>query len=107
MNYSFLNGESLSDLSFPSTVALWLTGLALQHHGYNQVTVTYVRSGQHMDGSLHPVGDALDIRTRDWAERRPIVYDIRALLPSIYDIVLEPDHLHIEYDPAPDKIKPV
>lgn len=63
--------------------------------------ITSARDGKHKDGSLHYRGDAVDVRTRDLAPA------VRARLASAlandlgpgFDVVLEPDHIHIEYDP--------
>lgn len=58
------------------------------------VYVTSMRDGTHSAGSIHPQGDAFDIR--------PIAIDwgaIRKQVGADYDIVSESDHMHIEYDP--------
>jgi len=66
--------------------------------------VTSINDGKHMPGSLHYSGRAADLRTahlsgseaRGWAEL------LRLRLAGLgFDIVLESDHLHIEYDPKP------
>lgn len=51
--------------------------------------------------SLHPRGFALDLRTRDIAyhERLQIVHRIRKAVGNCYDVVLEANHTHVEYDP--------
>jgi hypothetical protein len=71
-------------------------------YGYS-VTVT---SGEepnatHRTESLHYSGLAEDYRTRDVAPSKlaDMVSDVRARLGSDYDVVLESDHLHIEFDP--------
>lgn len=55
----------------------------------------------HMANSKHNTGLALDFRTRDMNQtvKNSIVANLRACLNSEYDIVLEKDHIHIEYDP--------
>ena len=69
-------------------------------YGY-ELVLTEGTGGGHMEGSLHYFGQAVDIRTRHVIEDkwRPMVNDIRSRLTTDYDVVLEPDHLHIEYDP--------
>lgn len=68
--------------------------------------ITSGNDGEHMEGSLHYAGRAVDLRTQDmsadacmtWARR------VRVLLAAQgFDVVLEfrPPHLHIEYDPKP------
>lgn len=65
--------------------------------------ITSGQDGTHGKGSLHPTGKALDFRTRDWPkkEAKEIERRIRAdltLFGRYYDIVMESDHLHIEWD---------
>ena len=70
------------------------------------VWITSAADGSHMSGSLHFVNRAYDIRINNivgfadfpkaaevWAER------IQASLGDDYDVVLEEDHIHVEYDP--------
>ena len=65
------------------------------------LVVTSITDGTHMDGSLHYKGQAVDIRTRDIATPvlNLIVKNIKESLGADYDVVLERDHLHLEYDP--------
>lgn len=67
-------------------------------------TNTVVTSGNdstHKEGSLHYQDRALDFRTHDltptqieaWAQ------EIKKRLGSDYDVLIESDHLHVEYDP--------
>lgn len=53
------------------------------------------------DGTLHDDGLALDFRNRTIPvpEREPIRKDIAKALGPDYDVVLEKDHFHVEYDP--------
>ena len=70
------------------------------------VWITSANDGQHMQGSLHYKNRAYDIRTknivgiiefplaaRSWAER------IQVALGDDYDVVLEKDHIHVEFQP--------
>jgi len=65
------------------------------------VVVTSGTDGQHMVGSKHYDGAALDFRTRNLtgAERERFMRTIKRRLGRDYDVVLELDHLHIEHDP--------
>ena len=71
------------------------------------VVVTSLGDGTHSEGSLHygVRGDvrcrALDFRIRhlEGAVRAQVRLDLRGLLGSVYDVVLESDHGHIEFDP--------
>ncbi len=57
--------------------------------------------GQHMKDSLHYTGKALDFRTRDLfsGQQQIWVALCEEKLGPCWDVVLEKDHLHVEYDP--------
>ena len=59
--------------------------------------------GQHMEGSRHYTGEALDFRRSHLSpeECDLFVGDLRRRLDRDYDVVLESDHVHCEYDPKP------
>jgi hypothetical protein len=67
----------------------------------NELVITSLMDGTHSRGSEHYTGMAFDARTRDVAESRAkeLAHSIGAALGSDYDVILEPSHLHIEYDP--------
>lgn len=62
-------------------------------------------STEHKQGSLHYKGAAVDIRTRDLLGgytgqyAQDIVRSLREELGDDYDVILEGDHIHLEYDP--------
>jgi hypothetical protein len=64
--------------------------------------ITSAKDGKHMDGSLHCVGYALDFRTSHirsgWQQK--LFDDVTRALGAEYDVVPEPTHLHVEYDPT-------
>ncbi len=70
------------------------------------VWITSANDGTHQDGSAHYDNRAFDIRiknivglaefplvARQWVERMQI------LLGDDYDVLLEDDHIHVEFDP--------
>lgn len=65
------------------------------------VTFTSVTDGKHSPGSKHYTGHAFDIRTRDIpADQWQLVAgDIRERIGTEYDVVVEKDHIHVEFDP--------
>lgn len=71
-----------------------------------QAVVTSLGDGTHSEGSKHygEPGDArvraADLRTRDLdgAQRARARNDLRILLGSVFDVVLETPHLHLEVD---------
>lgn len=64
-------------------------------------TITSGEDGQHMEGSKHYSDNALDFRTNDmtitqveqWAD------EMRKRLGLEYQVIVERDHLHVEWDP--------
>lgn len=68
--------------------------------GYECV-ITSGNDGQHMSGSKHLEGNALDYRTStmNLTERARLKAMCRDALGEEFDVVLETDHLHVEYDP--------
>lgn len=64
-------------------------------------TVTSVLDGTHMEGSLHYRGRAFDCRLppAGGPVTVSLVAKLRAALGSGYDVVLESNHIHVEYDP--------
>lgn len=63
------------------------------------LVVTSVTDGRHSLGSLHYVGAAFDIRTRDFADVEGAADDLRSCLTNEYDVVVEPTHMHVEFQP--------
>lgn len=66
-----------------------------------EIVITSGLDGKHGAKSLHYTGNAFDIRTWIYteAEIEQLMKDIKELLGKDYDVVLESDHIHIEYDP--------
>ena len=66
-------------------------------------TVTSVRDSVHRRGSLHYVGLACDLRIAPFMENASklleVVETIRTALGKQYDVVLESDHIHVEFQP--------
>lgn len=65
-------------------------------------TITSVSDGRHKSTSLHAFGLAFDIRTRDLRGVLPftIASRLQEALGSEFDVVVEPDHIHVEYNHA-------
>lgn len=65
------------------------------------MVITAVIDGSHSRGSLHYAGMAFDVRTRDLPinEVDEVASLARAALGADFDVVVETDHLHVEYQP--------
>lgn len=71
---------------------------ALQGHN---LVITSIVDGKHGKDSYHYKGLAIDARTRyfkNQAEIEAVAKDIRERLGHLYDVVVESDHIHIEFD---------
>jgi len=68
-----------------------------------ECVITSALDSKHGEHSLHYKGFAIDIRTRDIQYEKTkvaIVDKIQSRLGSEFQVVLENDHIHIEFDPA-------
>lgn len=64
--------------------------------------VTSGTDGKHNPGSLHPFGDAMDLRRWDLdaiGKTATAVSQLRGALGPNFDVVLESNHIHVEFDP--------
>lgn len=63
--------------------------------------ITSASDGKHGLNSLHYKGQALDLRTNSLAPERAMAVhaSLKAALGDQFDVVLESDHIHLEYDP--------
>lgn len=66
--------------------------------------ITSIADGKHaQQHSLHYSGNAFDIRIRNIPEKPmidQIFLEIRRRLTKDYQVILEPTHIHIEYQPC-------
>lgn len=69
----------------------------------HEIVITSGTDGSHMVGSKHYSGEALDVRISNFPNKEAVATFARLLrlrLGGDYDVVIEADHLHIEYDPT-------
>ena len=69
---------------------------------HTELVITSGKDGTHGNGSLHYEGKAVDLRT--WNVLDSLVKQLKAHLGPDYDVVLEKDHCHIEYDPKHNRV---
>jgi len=62
--------------------------------------VTACVDGVHQAGSLHYCGLAVDLRSRNFrpGDADKAIARIKQCLGADYDVVLENDHIHVEFD---------
>jgi hypothetical protein len=67
----------------------------------HDLTITACVDGKHMAGSLHYTGAAIDVRTRDVPadKLQTILAKLKECLAGDFDVLLEGDHVHIEFQP--------
>lgn len=72
------------------------------------VWVTSANDLKHKENSKHYSNDAFDIRTRNVVNGKTDVQrwvaKMRGALGLDYDIILEVDHIHAEYDPKSPRV---
>lgn len=95
--------ERNGDLVHPRiTKALEIADAIHQDMTGRELEVPHVMDGKHKRGSRHYVGLAADLRI--WYIRFPFhpedfARELREDLGKHYDVILEKDHIHLEYDP--------
>ena len=62
-----------------------------------ELVITSGNDGKHQNGSLHYNNAAVDLRVYHILDK--LVQLLRNELGSDFDVLLEKDHIHLEYDP--------
>jgi len=95
------NGVSARGIRPELVMALGIADGVYRDNGAS-MTVTSLVDSTHSRTSLHYSGCAADFRTNDIsnAQAKKIVHELRgALGTSDFDVILESDHIHLEYQP--------
>lgn len=90
-------GVSIERLERNTRRSLNIVGDVYQKY-YCEPVITCTDSGLHSLGSLHYAHRAYDLRLPS-KQVAPIVQDLKTDLGIRFDVILEKDHIHIEYDP--------
>ena len=67
--------------------------------GHNEMVITSLVDGKHSVASLHYVGYAADLRIWNIDDIGIFTDGLSTELGSEFDVILETDHIHIEYQP--------
>ena len=98
---SFKEGVLMFNLQPQLVLGLLSIYSVFKDYGYD-CTVTSLSDSLHSVRSLHYSGYAVDLRIKHISSRADVVaigFDLRKALGSNFDVVLEVDHIHVEYDP--------
>jgi hypothetical protein len=104
-------GVDLRGLQPQMAIAYVIVKDIYKRKGYECV-ITSGNDSKHGPNSLHYQGKALDIRTRTilpqdlTGHTSSIHAEMKIALGEQFDVVLEKDHFHIEFDPKEPVIKP-
>lgn len=97
MNYTLKKGVSLAGLQFVMRPVIQQAGKIWGKQGRRRLRITSATEGSHGINSLHPYGLALDLELPP--KPAVAVASLAMILGCNYDVVLERDHVHVEYDP--------
>lgn len=94
------SGVKIQGISTELLFALNVAGRVYESYGH-EVTITSLLDGKHSKTSLHYSGNAADLRTRDLGttSASDVRNSIKERLGIDYDVILETDHIHVEYQP--------
>jgi hypothetical protein len=102
MILTFKIGVDITGIKEPTIIMIHHVADAFAAAGYDTV-VTSVVDGKHMTDSLHYDGCAADFRTRHVKTKKEltaILADAKKRCGNAYDIIIETDHIHGEFQPT-------
>ena len=100
-------GVSLLGLTPQAAVGMAVAESVFARHGYEAI-ITSGSEGVHKAKSKHYIGNAFDLRVRNFGPSIPdpphstvqtLVQRLQEALPG-FDVILEVDHVHVEWDPV-------
>ena len=94
------DGVNLQDVSWRMFKAAVIAEEVYCKYGA-ELVITSANDSKHGANTLHHKGLALDLRTWSLSGRETqVASELQKALGDEYDVVLESDHIHVEYDPA-------
>lgn len=99
-------GVDLRGLQPQMAVAYTIAAIVFWEKAGASCWITSASDSTHGPNSLHYKGKALDLRTKHLRSEQvhPVYTELKAALGGQFDVVLESDHIHVEFDPKePEK----
>lgn len=96
-----INGAKVAGLKPEIILAFVIAGQVYSDIAGIEAELTEGTGGKHGRGSLHYVGLAADLGIKGLSKTgaAQVVMELRDRLGEAYDVLLEADHIHIEFQP--------
>jgi hypothetical protein len=93
--------EEKVTISAPIRAAFYITDEVSKKIAEKGIVITSILDGKHKPFSKHYEGNAFDIRIIQYLKTHitKLLEQLKKELGPDFDVVLESDHIHIEYDP--------
>ena len=93
-------GVQLTGIRPEIVLAIFAASWVYSKYG-KPLCITSGLDGKHSATSLHYAGQAVDLRTRhlDKEVAESIAAELNAALGDHYDVILEANHIHVEFQP--------
>lgn len=101
MNMSIKPGAKILGMTQQALTGWAICAGVYEDFKLGECVLTCGTDDKHKPGSLHFAGQAFDLRIRDIppASREPARTEMKRRLGDDFDVVLEGDHFHVEYQP--------
>ena len=101
MKIKLKEGVKLTSLSPQMVFAIQVAVSVYEECGAEDFVITSAYDSIHTRGSEHYIGHAADLRIWTLPEERrtEATQKLAHRLGPDFDVILEPDHIHVEFDP--------
>ena len=99
MRIQIKKGVRIRAMAPAVVLAIQVAAGVYHEYGLETMVVTSICEGHHKRGSAHYTGNAFDLRIWGMGKPEQVTRDIGEDLGDEFDVILEKDHIHVEYDP--------